>query len=151
MHKKMVSSREKEQGYNSLPGSNSLLYTTTTSFQNDKNERLIESKHGILHDTTMNQARKAKKFGIISYWEVTPQRGYWCTHSFYVPNPLIFNVEKAGSKSHNKLKEDCINKNVLFLGRNNEIFFFNSKQELRKHRSSKQQKNSDLFLQIMNP
>ena len=55
--------------------------------------RMVENRYGQLQETNPCEARNASELGIISFWEFSEERGYWCNHSFYVPNPVAFKVE----------------------------------------------------------
>jgi hypothetical protein len=75
--------------------------------------------------------------GMISFFEYTEKGGIWCTHSFFVPNPVLF---KMNGKS---TSETC-----LYKGRNGEIFFFNM-NEITTSTGVNNETSFDLQLQII--
>ena len=77
--------------------------------------RLCENRFGVLREEKPSSARNAEKLAVISLWTYTEQGGYHCYHSFYVENPMSF---KTKSEANN------INKTVLYVGRNRDVFFF---------------------------
>ena len=94
------------------------------SVKNDQ-FRLVENRYGQLQEQEPNNARNAKFLGIISYWQHFEEFGYWCTHSFFAPNPIVFN---SINKDNPDWRKTGTYQNVLFKGRNGEIFFFNEKE-----------------------
>lgn len=66
------------------------------------------------------------------------EKGYWCTHSFYVSNPIAMKTSN----------EDSVYKNVLYVGRNKEVFFFNKKEIFTQY-SWVNTQTDDLSLQVI--
>jgi len=85
----------------------------------EKNDmfRLNQNRYGMLQEEEPNPARNAKNLGIISFYEHSKEKGIWCTHSFFVPNPVIF---RTNGKAAQEL--------VLYKGSTGDIFFFNQKE-----------------------
>ena len=52
--------------------------------------RFTQNLYGQLQETEPNQARNARKLGIISFFEYSPERGIHCKHSFFAQNPVVF-------------------------------------------------------------
>ena len=98
--------------------------------------RITQNRYGQLHETEVNQARNAKKMGMISFFEFDTDNGIFCTHSFFVPNPMVF--QRNG---------EATAKLCLFKGRNDEIFFFNREEIV----SSEAEIDYDMHLQIIQP
>ena len=105
----------------------------------EKNDmfRLNQHRYGQLHEEDPIAARNAKQLGIISFYEYTAERGFWCTHSFFVPNPVLF--------QHNGYSTA---ENFLYKGHNGEVFFFNQ-AEVVSNAGIGQEIHYDLQLQIL--
>lgn len=101
--------------------------------------RLCENRYGILREERPNQARNADELGIISLWTYSKQGGYHCYHSFYVEHPMCF---KTRSEAHH------INKTVLYVGRNRDVFFFHEKKQVTK-RGMTSADHKELYMQII--
>ena len=69
--------------------------------------RLVQNRYGHLQETDPNPARNAKTLGVISFWQRSEKKGYWCTHSFYASNPIALKTSD----------EEGVYKNILFVGR----------------------------------
>lgn len=83
--------------------------------------RLCENRFGNLREETPVTSRNAKELGIISLWSYSKTSGYHCYHSFYVANPFVFRTESEGNH---------INKTILYVGHNHDVFFFNENEKL---------------------
>lgn len=50
---------------------------------------------------------------------MSAEKGIWNEHSFFVENPVVFN------HSHDSNPAETASEEVLFVGKNKDIFFFN--------------------------
>jgi len=103
--------------------------------------RLCQNRFGLLNEEKPNPARNAGTLGIISFWQQSKVYGIHCKHSFYVANPQPFITHS---------EKDHVSKNVLYVGRNNDVFFFNLKEGLVQ-RGARVEKQLDLYIQIIKP
>jgi hypothetical protein len=83
--------------------------------------RFCEHSYGLLREEKPNEARNSPTLGIISFWLLSEERGYHCYHSFYVENPIPFKTQAESNH---------VSKNVIYVGRNNDVFFFQEKLQV---------------------
>ena len=82
----------------------------------EKNDmfRVTQNRYGQLHETEPNLARNSKEMAMISFFDYSSEQGIFCTHSFFVPNPIY--MKRNGT---------CASEIFIYKGRTNELFFFN--------------------------